>query len=355
MKKQIYWLIFIVLFLVGCSGNDNDATPEDNQDIPVNVGVSNNQIAENLHVPWAITKKETTFYISERHGSIVSINTETGDAIRLPVQLQKKLYTGGEGGFLGLELIPNTNLEAYAYHTYEEQGKVKNRVIRIEKQEDSWEEVDVLLEGIPGADIHNGGRIKIGPDQKLYVTAGDAANPDSAQNINVLSGKILRMELDGSIPADNPFQDSYIYSYGHRNPQGFTWTEDGQLYATEHGQSAHDEINRIEPGRNYGWPVIQGDEQQENMETPLYHTNGNTWAPSGIAYDNGSLYIATLRGEALRKFDLQTNEATILIDGNGRIRDVLIDNGEIYFITNNTDGRGNPAKNDDRLLKSVME
>src|SRR5690606_24448783 len=218
MKKQIYWLIFIVLFLVGCSGNDNDATPEDNQDIPVNVGVNNNHIAENLHVPWAITKKETTFYISERHGSIVSINTETGDAIRLPVILQKNLYTGGEGGFLGLELIPNTDLEAFAYHTYEEDGEILNRVIRIVKDTDAWREIAILMEEIPGTQIHNGGRIKIGPDQKLYITACDAANPESAQSTEILSGKILRIEIDGSIPNDNPIKDSPIYSYGHRTP-----------------------------------------------------------------------------------------------------------------------------------------
>lgn len=256
---------------------------------------------------------------------------------------------------LGLELIPETDLEAYAYHTYEENGKILNRLIRIEKGRDDWIEKSELLASIPGAQIHNGGRVKIGPDEKLYVTAGDVANPDSAQDLDILSGKILRLEQDGSIPEDNPFTNSLVYSYGHRNPQGIAWDEKEQMYATEHGQSAHDEINKIEPGKNYGWPDIQGDEKKAGMITPIFQTNGNTWAPSGTAYHNGKLYIATLRGEAVRVYDLINNVPSILTEGNGRIRDVLIENDILYFITNNTDGRGTPSENDDRLLSVELK
>src|SRR5690606_10241941 len=143
--------------------------------------------------------------------------------------------------------------------------------------------------------------------------------PESAQSTENLSGKILRIEFDGSIPNDNPLKDSPIYSYGHRNPQGLAWSEKGQLYETEHGQSAHDEINIISPGKNYGWPYIQGDEQKAGMESPIFHTNGNTWAPSGTVYHQGKLYIASLRGEALRVYDLKKNEASIMFEGYGRI------------------------------------
>ncbi|MCR2821935.1 PQQ-dependent sugar dehydrogenase [Lederbergia panacisoli] len=352
LSCRSFWPFFMLLFLAGCSGNEGriDSLPKE-EDLHAIGNESELQITDNLNVPWAITKMNDTFYVSERHGTITTVHEPTGETQRLQVKLQKKLFTGGEGGFLGIELIPNTDLEAFAYHTYEEAGDVWNRVIRIVKENNIWNEKEVLLEKIPGAQIHNGGRIKIGPDQKLYITAGDAAVPESAQNTESLSGKILRIEFDGSIPANNPFKGSPIYSYGHRNPQGLAWSENGQLFETEHGQNAHDEINKIALGKNYGWPNIQGDEQKAGMESPIFHTNGNTWAPSGTEYFNGKLYIASLRGEAVRVYDLEQNKASILIEGYGRIRDVFIEDESLYFITNNTDGRGTPAENDDRLMK----
>ncbi|WP_233711105.1 PQQ-dependent sugar dehydrogenase [Lederbergia citrisecunda] len=349
-------LFFVILFLTACSekDHDNQSFPE-GEEQPTIGNKSDLVLAENLEVPWTITHKNDTFYISERHGTITSIHEPSGETQKFPVNLQKKLFTGGEGGFLGIELIPDTNIEAFAYHTYEENGSIYNRVIRIVKEKDAWRETEVLIENIPGAKIHNGGRIKIGPDNKLYITTGDAAVPESSQNAEILSGKILRLEFDGSIPIDNLIKGSPTYSYGHRNPQGLAWTENGQLYETEHGQSAHDEINMISPGKNYGWPLIQGDEQKEGMESPIYHTNENTWAPSGVAYQNGKLYISSLRGEAVRVFDLELKEASVLIEGYGRIRDVYIDGKSLYFITNNTDGRGTSAENDDRIIKIEMK
>ncbi|HEY4551960.1 MAG TPA: PQQ-dependent sugar dehydrogenase [Bacillaceae bacterium] len=347
------WMV-MALLLAACSGQESPK-PDEQSEAPVSAANAEETLAENLDIPWSIAIREGVLYISERNGAIVSVESDTGKKERLPLRLKKTIYTGGEGGFLGLALLPNTDLEAVAYHSYEENGAIRNRLIRLKKMEEAWVETDVLLEGIPGAPIHNGGRIKIGPDQKLYVTTGDAATPQSAQDRAGLSGKILRLELDGAIPDDNPFAGSPVYSYGHRNPQGLAWDEEGRLYATEHGQSAHDEINFIEPGSNYGWPDIQGSESKAGMEPPLFHTNGTTWAPSGMAYVNGKLYIATLRGEAVRVFDIQEKRASIFTEGLGRMRDVLIHEGFIYYITNNTDGRGTPKEGDDKLLRRKIE
>lgn len=272
------------------------------------------EVAGKLEAPWAINKYDEIFVISQRTGQIAEVNAATGEKQVQQVILAKGLHQEGEGGFLGLVLTPDFKQtgRAFAYHTYKEANKVLNRVIVLRKETDRWVEQQALLEGIPGGRIHNGGRIKIGPDDKLYITAGDAAAPSSAQDLKALSGKILRMEQDGSIPEDNPFPNSYVYSYGHRNPQGLAWDEKGQLYSTEHGQSAHDEINRIKPGANYGWPDYQGDKEGPGMERPYFHTGTETWAPSGISYHDGKLYIATLAGRSVRSFDVETRKTEVI-------------------------------------------
>ncbi|MEB6550752.1 PQQ-dependent sugar dehydrogenase [Heyndrickxia sporothermodurans] len=344
-------LIFVFILLTACSNQ-----PEKENSFEAEKTITNQQpqpILQKLKVPWALAKHKDTFYISERDGTIVSWNETTNQFHRSQVKTTKPIHHEGEGGFLGIELTPNfeESHQAYAYHTYQENGNTFNRVIRIQKNGETWDEVASLLEDIPGSNIHNGGRIKIGPDQKLYVTIGDAAVPENAQNLNSLSGKISRMELDGRIPSDNPFKNSYIYSYGHRNPQGLAWDEHGTMYSTEHGQSAHDEINLIKPGANYGWPIIEGNTRQQGMETPIFQTGDTTWAPSGIQYKDGKLYIATLRGEKLRIFDLKEKSSTYVRGDFGRIRDVYIERDNLYFISNNLDGRGTPSADDDQLWK----
>ena len=309
-------------------------------------------IATKLNVPWSITKSGDTFFITERTGKIVKIDRE--GMIREDIQLEKPLLIYGEGGLLGMELHPDfqENGLAFAYHTYGTEDKVKNRIVTLSYDGTGWKETGVLLENIDGAIYHNGGRVKIGPDKKLYVTVGDANKPDSAQNKELLTGSILRMNLDGTIPDDNPFPDSYIYSYGHRNPQGIAWdTATGEMYASEHGPSAFDEINLIKKGKNYGWPIYTGDEDSEKVEAPLFHSGTDTWAPSGIVIKNGIIYSASLRGEMVRAFDISSKQQSILWKDNGRIRDVWKEEDSIYFITNNTDGRGNPVPDDDQLIK----
>ena len=309
-------------------------------------------LAENLTIPWTIEKEEDTFYITEREGAIVKI--EEGEVSRQTVALDQTVSTEAEAGLLGFVLEPDfsENQQALAYYTYEGEEGPENRIVRLELAENTWTEIDILLDNIPSGRVHHGGRIAIGPDEMLYATTGDAAEPDLAQELDSLAGKILRINLDGTIPEDNPFEDSPIYSYGHRNPQGLTWLEDGRMFASEHGDQANDEINLIEPGENYGWPEIEGMEEEEGMQAPLY-TSGTdeTWAPSGMDHFNEKLYVAALRGNAVIEIDLKTDEIRQLLTDYGRIRDVYIDEEKLYFLTNNTDGRGDPIETDDRLIQ----
>ncbi|MEM5017156.1 PQQ-dependent sugar dehydrogenase [Metabacillus indicus] len=344
-----WFAVGALIFLAGCQ---SDQESPESEAVVQQEGQGAESVLKEMDVPWSINEHSGTFYLSERKGKIVKWDSASGEKDVQDVSFEKKVHLEGEGGFLGLQLAPDfdQNRQAYAYHTYKDGGTIKNRIVVIEEKNGRWEEVRVLLEDIPGARFHNGGRLKIGPDDKLYATAGDALTPELAQDRESLAGKILRLELDGALPDDNPFPESYVYSYGHRNPQGLAWSDNGEMYSTEHGQSAHDEINRIMPGRNYGWPVIEGDEQQEGMETPFFHTGSETWAPSGIAYKDGRLYVAALSGNAVKRVNINSRKAANEMDGFGRMRDVLVTGSGIYAITNNRDGRGNPRPGDDQLL-----
>lgn len=352
------------MLMAGCtSGNE----PDPDGDLPEHGGESDPEneheegsetdalyepkiIAENLEAPWEIAIDDDKLYISERPGAIVTINGN--EKTRKKVKLAADLSEQAEAGLLGIALpadFADTNT-AIAYYSYEVDGTYYQRVVTIKEKDDRWEETGVILDHIPGGEFHQGGRIKFGPDDKLYITTGDATNPKAAQDLKSLAGKILRMNADGSVPSDNPFDDSYVYSYGHRNAQGLAWDDEANLYATEHGDNAHDEINRIEPGKNYGWPEIEGDETADDMESPIVQSGEDTWAPSGMTYLRGQFFFASLRGEGLRRFDPKHEKVDQIIADVGRVRDAHATADGIYIITNNTDGRGNPAKNDDRLI-----
>ena len=346
-------LLLVLLLSTACSEQGVPVTgtePNESQTSSYEV------VAEELRSPWDIAFAEETIYISEREGTIVKLE---GDKMtRQEVQLNKPLNASGEGGFLGFVLTPqfSETKQAYAYHTYKESGEIFNRVVLLMESESGWSEMKTLIEGIPGASTHNGGRMAIGPDDKFYITTGDAGKESLAQEVSSLAGKILRLELDGGIPADNPFEGSYVYSLGHRNPQGLVWDAEGKLYITEHGPSGfpggHDEINLITAGGNYGWPEIIGDEQKEGMTSPLYHTGDTAIAPSGTTITaDGQMLIATLRGETLYAYDPAKHTLQVRLEGEGRLRDVKIHQGQVYVITNNTDGRGSPSETDDRLIR----
>lgn len=327
-------------------------------------------IAENLSIPWAIAfSPDGRIFVTERTGALRVI--ENGS---LQNTLLLELSVGGaEGGLLGLALDPSfeKNHYLYLYYTYSEFLSTYNRVSRFTESENAISDELVLIDKIPGSAIHDGGRIKFGPDGKLYITTGDAANASLAQDLSSLAGKILRINPDGTIPDDNPFADSPVYSYGHRNPQGLDWDPATEiLIASEHGPSgergfAHDEINIIYPGKNYGWPEIIGDEENPKFVSPLYHTGDVTWAPSGVAfYDGekipglkGKFLVANLRGTHLHAFEIDTMQGKILSEQSlfsgtfGRLRDVYVNGDYIYLLTSNQDGRGSPSQNDDRILK----
>jgi glucose/arabinose dehydrogenase len=354
MNKVLGVICLVFIFLTGCS----DAKEQNVEDQEASIPYSEPEvIAETLNVPWSIDKIGNTFFLSERPGSIIKV--EEGKMQRQKVDLEKKLATAEEAGLLGFVLAPDfsKSKEAYAYYTYQDSSGQFNRIVTLQLEDDSWKEEKILLDRIPSGAFHHGGRLEIGPDNKLYATTGDASSqPEIAQDLESLGGKILRMNLDGSVPDDNPFPNSYVYSFGHRNPQGLTWSYEGSLYESEHGPSANDEINQIQPGHNYGWPIIMGSEEKEGMETPLFTSGENTtWAPSGMAYHDGKLYVAALRGTAVLEFNLQTGDVSDVIKGFGRIRDVFIENNSLYFISNNTDGRGNPLVKDDKLYRITLK
>lgn len=350
MIRIVGMLLLVVAIGAGCSSEKNEKI--ESKEVST-TSTAPQVVVDKLEIPWSIDEANNVFYISERNGDIVKV--EEGKKERQKVIFEKKLSSAAEAGLLGFVLAPDfiTSNKAFAYYTYEDSSGQFNRIVVLKLEDNHWKEWQLLFDHIPSGHVHHGGRLEIGPDGKLYATTGDAAEePEIAQDLTSLGGKIMRMNLDGSIPSDNPFSNSYVYSYGHRNPQGLAWAQDGTLYESEHGPSANDEINKIQPGYNYGWPIIKGKEKQDGMEEPLY-TSGDqtTWAPSGMIYYDEKLYVATLRGNAVREFNLQSGKTREVITGLGRIRDVFIKDGSLYFVSNNTDGRGTPLEGDDKLYK----
>jgi glucose/arabinose dehydrogenase len=218
-------------------------------------------------------------------------------------------------------------------------------------------EQQVILTGLAKAGNHNGGRIAFGPDGMLYATVGDAGDTSRAQDLGSLNGKILRMTPTGGVPKDNPFADSLVWSYGHRNPQGITWTDDGTMYAAEFGQDTWDELNRIVPGTNYGWPTVEGidDGAGEGFTNPIYQWSTDDASPSGLVAIGDTLFMAGLGGERLWVIQGATMGGELTVSSYfseyGRIRDVVAAaDGSLWFLTNNT-ARGDPRNGDDRLVR----
>jgi glucose/arabinose dehydrogenase len=292
--------------------------------------------------------------VTERSGRVRIIES-SGNLRNDPIATIDEVKHISEGGLLGITISPNfeDNDYVYLYYTYGESGEnTLNKVVRYKFSGENLEDPETIIEGIPGAPNHNGGRIKFGPDGFLYITTGDAQNPSLSQETNALAGKILRVTEDGDSVPGNPFGNA-VYSYGHRNPQGIVWDSQGNLWETEHGASATDELNLIERGKNYGWEVIRGDETKEGMETPVIHSGSSTWAPSGMAFLNGKIYFAGLRGVSLYVYDIANKSLTRHLNGElGRIRDVVVGPANMLFITtNNRDGRGAPFDADDKLIR----
>lgn len=324
-------------------------------------------LAENLSIPWDIVfLSKTDMLVAERTGVLTY---RTGQGVQASIDVPDVLHTnGGEGGLLGMVAHPNftENNYLYLYLTSSQSEAVNastNSVIRYTYTDGVLTNKKVIVDGIPGSLYHNGGRIAFGPDGYLYITTGDARVPESAQDTNSLAGKILRVTDEGAIPESNPFGTA-VYSYGHRNPQGLAWDDEGNLWSTEHGrtnatETGMDELNLIVAGSNYGWPDSEGDRVAPGTTGPVLHSGASTtWAPGGATFYNGSIFFGGLKGEALYEAVLNASRddvvalKTHLKKEYGRIRTTLIGpDGGLFIMTSNRDNRGAKREGDDRIIR----
>jgi glucose/arabinose dehydrogenase len=327
-------------------------------------------VVSSLQVPWSMAfAPDGRLLVTERAGRVrvLTLSSATAEAALTTLD---GVFAQGEAGLLGLALDPEFTQNRFVYLYYTASvpgGGAVNRVVRYREAGGRLGERVVLLDDIPAAAIHDGGRLRFGPDGLLYVTTGDASAGSLAQDVASLAGKVLRMTRDGATPRENAFS-SPIYSYGHRNPQGLDWHPvTGDLWATEHGQTGNDEVNVIRPGVNYGWPRIEAAETMAGMEAPVAFYSPAI-APSGASFYRGTrfprfvndLFVATLRGTHLLRLRIDPASHRLLaserlLEGRfGRLRDVVSGpDGYIYLATNNRDGRGSPTAADDRILRLV--
>jgi len=320
--------------------------------------------ATGLEAPWSLVFLPGGGALaSERPGRVRAISPEGAVAPRPVLTVETARW--GEGGLMGLALHPDfaNNRLFYAMLTEPRRNGPVNRVLRYRLDGAQAQFDRVVLDGIPGARVHNGGRIAFGPDGMLYVGTGEIWRAALAQDRQSLAGKILRVTPEGAAPADNPFPGSPVWSLGHRNVQGLAWGPGGGLYASEHGPSgeagfgAYDEVNRIRPGGNYGWPLAVGAPGRPEWVDPVASWPRRTTPPSGMAFWNGALMLATLRSEALLRIVLDESDRAVRIErwfeGRfGRLRDAVAGpDGALYVLTSNRDGRGSPRGADDRILR----
>jgi aldose sugar dehydrogenase len=308
-------------------------------------------VAASLEHVWSLAfAPDGRLFVTERPGRVRILDL-TARTSEVALTLDD-VFAQGEAGALGLALDPNFAESRLVYVYYSARvsgGNAVNRVVRYREAGGRLAERAVLLDNIPAAAIHDGGRVRFGPDGLLYATAGDAAVTSLSQDLASPAGKILRLNPDGTTPRGNPF-GSPIYSYGHRNPQGLDWhPATGALWASEHGNTGNDEINVIDAGQNYGWPRIEGSETQAGMQTPIVFFNPAI-APSGASFYRGqrfpafanNLFVAALRGTHILRLRLDGTARRVaaqerLLDGEfGRIRDIANGpDGLLYFSTSN--------------------
>lgn len=365
MKKEVFIFggIIIILLLIGVTWYQSAFAPTISA-IPLTTINSTSSaeimvIAENLAVPWDVTKlPDGTLLVTERPGNLVFI-TNDGTITRTRVP---EVSAVGEGGLMGLALHPNfsTNRWLYLYRTVTRENQRQNEIVRyVLTPEQTLQDETIILSAIPGARFHDGGALSFGPDGYLYVTTGDALEPPLAQDRDSLAGKILRLTDTGEAAPGNPFND-HIYSYGHRNAQGLAFDTAGQLWSTEHGrsgaQSGFDEVNVITSGNNYGWPDSEGDTALSGTVPPALHSGPTeTWAPASLAYSDGALYFAGLRGQRLYRASVREGGTIVALtaffpEEYGRLRATRIFDDTLYLTTSNTDGRGQSDTGDDRLI-----
>jgi glucose/arabinose dehydrogenase len=329
-------------------------------------------VVSNVEVPWSLAfAPDGRLFFTERPGRVRVV--QNGMLVPQPAVTlgDAVIFNGGESGVLGLALHPNFAQNHYVYVAYtgrDARDAAVNRLVRFRESNNTLADAVVILDNLNAASIHDGARVKFGPDGLLYMTIGDAATADNAQSLAIYNGKVLRLNDDGTTPRTNPFS-SPVFSLGHRNPQGLDWHPvTGDLWETEHGNIGNDEVNVVESGKNYGWPVIEADQTRAGMERPIVFYNSSV-APSGAAFYRGSafpafqnnFFFATLRGLHLHRLRLDAAnprriaaEERLIENVYGRIRDVVSGpDGFLYISTSNRDGRNTPTATDDQILRLV--
>jgi glucose/arabinose dehydrogenase len=310
-----------------------------------------------LDIPWGLAfLPDESALVSERNtGRILAVTASSDVAV---VGTVPGVDAGGEGGLLGLAVDPAAPTSVYAYFTAPDD----NRVVRMPLQNGGLGDPVVVIDGIPKAGNHNGGRMTFGPDGMLYVSTGDAGEPSRSQDLDSLGGKILRLQPDGSVPTDNPFDGSPVFSYGHRNVQGLAFDDDGRLWASEFGQQTWDELNLIQAGSNYGWPIVEGIGGDDRFIEPVAQWSTDEASPSGIAYVRDTVFLAALRGQRLWQVPVPGgaagSPADFAVGEYGRLRHAaLAPDGSLWVLTGNTDGRNpdGPREGDDRILRVTLE
>jgi glucose/arabinose dehydrogenase len=385
MNKIMIPIIFSLLVLLSCSKPEpqNNSTKKDPPKVTQTSEIKSDDykievFAENLTVPWSIAWTDNNrMLVNERTGKIRIIqNGKLQDAPLLEV---KEVSVGSEEGLMGLAIDPNYAENKYIYISYA-YGKGDNLSIKVVRYKDNGNSVSdelILIDKLPGAKNHAGCRLRFGPDGKLYISTGDATDREIAQDLKNMGGKILRLNSDGSIPSDNPWANSPVWSYGHRNPQGIDFYPGTSiLWETEHGPSGFDgpgggdEVNVIVKGGNYGWPVVSHDGHKDGMIDPVLVYTPAEAPASGMFYKSGvisqfknNFFFGCLRGRGIIRVIVDEKDPTKVISQSkmsdvdyGRIREIAEGpDGAIYFSTSNKDGRGNPGQTDDRIMRIVKK
>nr|WP_246119473.1 PQQ-dependent sugar dehydrogenase [Cellulomonas massiliensis] len=332
-------------------------------DGPDTVRVAVEEVARDLPAPWGLAfLPGGSALVTLRDEARVVVVDASGRTTRVTgpgaQQLADWTRPAGEGGLLGVTVLPGgsggTDVAFYLTAARD------NRVVRGTLDGTRLGSLDVVLTGIPKAANHDGGRLAVGPDGFLYVSTGDASEPDRALEEDSLGGKILRVTPDGDPAPGNPDRGSPVWSSGHRNVQGLGWASDGRMFASEFGQSTWDELNLVRKGGNYGWPIIEGKGGEEHgFDDPLVTWATKDASPSGLAVTGEGVYLAGLRGQTLWRVPLRPKGVgtpqPLLRGEHGRLRDVAVaPDGSLWVLTNNTDGRGDPRAGDDRILRVTV-